>query len=251
VFRLSSYSYQLEWCGVAPQGQKCPGCKGNLTILRRILHLDLAKGNPKRTLWGSLARSVYKWYTEDYSTKPPIYGCPCDGGGCHSVTRTCPDASAACPVPFRSEWWRRMEVDDFQWVNIQKVVGLLGIEVVGPLGMEVVGPLGMGVVRPVSVRGHPSVSLLPLSSPTLHLFICICPLHLCTILKDHIHSRRLLATVRWLPRSRLINSRRLPAPSSVHTSTASDGLRTHWDRSTWCYGTLCHHMDSHIWEAWY
>jgi hypothetical protein len=25
-------------------------CKGNLTILRRILHLDLAKGNPKRTL---------------------------------------------------------------------------------------------------------------------------------------------------------------------------------------------------------
>jgi hypothetical protein len=25
-------------------------CKGNLTILRRILYLDLAKGNPKRTL---------------------------------------------------------------------------------------------------------------------------------------------------------------------------------------------------------
>jgi hypothetical protein len=25
----------------------CGGCKGNLTILRRILHLDLAKGNPK------------------------------------------------------------------------------------------------------------------------------------------------------------------------------------------------------------
>jgi hypothetical protein len=24
-----------------------PTCKGNLTILRRILHLDLAKGNPK------------------------------------------------------------------------------------------------------------------------------------------------------------------------------------------------------------
>jgi hypothetical protein len=31
----------LEWRGK---------CKGNLTILRRILHLDLAKGNPKRTL---------------------------------------------------------------------------------------------------------------------------------------------------------------------------------------------------------
>jgi hypothetical protein len=27
--------------------QSLPGCKGNLTVLRRILHLDLAKGNPK------------------------------------------------------------------------------------------------------------------------------------------------------------------------------------------------------------
>jgi hypothetical protein len=45
----------------------------------------------------------------------------------------------------------------------------------------------------VSVRGHPSVSLLPLSSPTLHLFICTPPHHLCTIFKDHTHSRRLLS----------------------------------------------------------
>jgi hypothetical protein len=29
-------------------GSKC--YKGNLTVLRRILYLDLAKGNPKRTL---------------------------------------------------------------------------------------------------------------------------------------------------------------------------------------------------------
>jgi hypothetical protein len=36
-----------------------------------------------------------------------------------------------------------------------------------------------------TVRGHPSISLLPLSSPTLHLFICIPPPHLCTIFKDH------------------------------------------------------------------
>jgi hypothetical protein len=43
------------------------------------------------------------------------------------------------------------------------------------------------------VRGHPSVSLLPLSSPTLHLFICTPPHHLCTIFKDHTHSRRLLS----------------------------------------------------------
>jgi hypothetical protein len=102
------------------------------------------------------------------------------------------------------------------------------------------------------VRGYLSVSLLPISSPTLHLFICIHPPHLCTILKDHIHSRRLVGlTVWWLPRSRLTNSWWLPTSPSTHTSTASDRLRTHWDRSAWCYGTLCHHVDSHIWETWY
>jgi hypothetical protein len=37
----------------------------------------------------------------------------------------------------------------------------------------------------VHVRGYPSISLLPLSSPTLHLFICTSPPHLCTISKDH------------------------------------------------------------------
>jgi hypothetical protein len=38
------------------------------------------------------------------------------------------------------------------------------------------------------VRGHLSISLLPLSSPTLLLFICIHPPHLCTILKGYNHS---------------------------------------------------------------
>jgi hypothetical protein len=71
------------------------------------------------------------------------------------------------------------------------------------------------------VRGHPSVSLLPLSSPTLHLFICIHPPHLCTILKDHIHSQRLLG----------LTVCRLPTSPSACTSTALDGLRMHWDRS--------------------
>jgi hypothetical protein len=32
----------------------------------------------------------------------------------HSVTWTCPDVSVARPVLFRSERWRRMEVDDYQ-----------------------------------------------------------------------------------------------------------------------------------------
>jgi hypothetical protein len=35
------------------------------------------------------------------------------------------------------------------------------------------------------VRGHLSVSLPPLSSPTLPLFICSPPPHLCTISRDH------------------------------------------------------------------
>jgi hypothetical protein len=64
-------------------------------------------------------------------------------------------------------------------------------ELVGELDMEramaesvVEGPATMQDEE-VGVRGHPSVSLLPLSSPTLHLFICIPPPHLCTIFKDH------------------------------------------------------------------
>jgi hypothetical protein len=104
----------------------------------------------------------------------------------------------------------------------------------------------------VTVRGHPSVSLLHTSSPTLQLCICIHPSHLCTIIKDYTHSRRLLGPmVRRLSRSRLTDSCRLPTSPSARTSTASEGLRTHWDRFAWCYSTLCHHMGSHIWEAWY
>jgi hypothetical protein len=41
------------------------------------------------------------------------------------------------------------------------------------------------MVKTVAVRGHPSVSLLPISSHTLHPFICIPLPHLCTIFKDH------------------------------------------------------------------
>jgi hypothetical protein len=102
------------------------------------------------------------------------------------------------------------------------------------------------------VRGHLSFSLLPLSSPTLYLFTCITPHHLYTIFKDHTHSRWLSGPrVRRLPRSRLTNSGRLPASPPDRTSIASDGLRPHWDESMWCYGTLHHHMDNPIWEAWY
>jgi hypothetical protein len=46
-----------------------------------------------------------------------------------------------------------------------------------------------------TVRGHPSVSLPPLSSTTLPLFICTPSHYLCTISRDYTYSRRLLH--RW------------------------------------------------------
>jgi hypothetical protein len=94
-----------------------------------------------------------------------------------------------------------------------------------------------------AVRGHPSVSLLPLSSPTLPLSICTPYTHLCIIPKDRTYSRRppsltgrrlprsRLTDSRRLPRSRLTDSQRLPVSPPARTSTASDGLRTHRDRS--------------------
>jgi hypothetical protein len=52
-----SLSYYPEFCMLRAETARTLGdwiyediCKGNLTNLRRILHLSLAKGNPKRTL---------------------------------------------------------------------------------------------------------------------------------------------------------------------------------------------------------
>jgi hypothetical protein len=39
-----------------------------------------------------------------------------------------------------------------------------------------------------AVRGHPSIFLPPLSSPTLPLFICTSSPHLCTIFRDYTYS---------------------------------------------------------------
>jgi hypothetical protein len=59
--------------------------------------------------------------------------------------------------------------------------GVAGLVVdMGTLGMVEGAGGDWGIVR-----GHPSISLLPLFSPTLHLFICIPLPHLCTIFKDH------------------------------------------------------------------
>jgi hypothetical protein len=81
-----------------------------------------------------------------------------------------------------------------------------------------------------SVRGHPSISLLPLSSPTFPLSICTPYPHLCIISKDRTYGRRPPGLmVQRLPRSRLTDSHRLPMSPPARTSTASDGLRMHWD----------------------
>jgi hypothetical protein len=37
-----------------------PGCKGNLTILRRILYLDLAKGNSKDPWLGQTTNDIQR-----------------------------------------------------------------------------------------------------------------------------------------------------------------------------------------------
>jgi hypothetical protein len=47
---LTLHSVTVETIGGAQFNPWGSQCKGNLTILKRILHLDLAKGNPKRTL---------------------------------------------------------------------------------------------------------------------------------------------------------------------------------------------------------
>jgi hypothetical protein len=98
----------------------------------------------------------------------------------------------------RHEWRGRQEVDDIQCVGFWKVISLRcgpwelvqrwggGIHMnKGRVGEDRGSKEIDGCPLTGNVRGHPSISLLPLSSPTLHLFICIPPPHLCTISKDH------------------------------------------------------------------
>jgi hypothetical protein len=88
----------------------------------------LVRGNPKRTLQGTLARSDYKVYTSDYSTKPPstkppITSLPRDSRGCHSVTRTYPNVSEARPMSLRYERRKVRDVDE--WRKARDVSGEL------------------------------------------------------------------------------------------------------------------------------
>jgi hypothetical protein len=45
-------------------------------------------------------------------TKPPINRYPLDGGGCRSVTQTCPNASESRLVLLKYERGRRLKVDN-------------------------------------------------------------------------------------------------------------------------------------------
>jgi hypothetical protein len=113
-----------------------------------------------------------------------------------------------------------------------------------------------------NVRGHLPVSLPSLSTPPLSYT----PLSSPTLTPAHMYtpplSVPLLGAKFSMPmtpgpqRHQLIDLSTttvvdfLPFPSAL-TSEASDELWTHWDRSTRYYSTLHHHVDTHIWEAWY
>jgi hypothetical protein len=89
------------------------------------------------------------------------------------------------------------------------------------------------------VRGHPSVSLPLLSSPTIPLIypcLYVCSPHLCTIPRDHTQR----------PATFVFQVQRLPVSFSACTLAASDKPWTHWDRSAWHYGTLRHHVDGRL-----
>jgi hypothetical protein len=92
------------------------------------------------------------------------------------------------------------------------------------------------------VRGHPSVSLPFLSSPTLPLFICISPTPLYHLQGPHPKPTTFVFKVRWLSGCWLTESRQHSISSSARTLAASDKPRTHWDMSTWHYGTLHYHI---------
>jgi hypothetical protein len=101
------------------------------------------------------------------------------------------------------------------------------------------------------VRGHPSVSLLPLSSPILPYSPLVYMYFHHHLQGPHSKADDLRTHSPTTLQKLTPGCRQLPASPPALTSTASDELRTHWDRSAWHYGTLHHHVDTHIWEAWY
>jgi hypothetical protein len=102
-----------------------------------------------------------------------------------------------------------------------------------------------------AVRGHLFVSLPPLSSPTLPLFICISHTPLYHLQGPHTKLMTFVFKVRQLSKYQLTESHWLSAPFPACTSTASDEPQMHWDMSMRHYSTLHCHVDGYLWEAWY
>jgi hypothetical protein len=86
-------------------------------------------------------------------------------------------------------------------------------------------------------------------SPPVHMYSLSSPLYHLQGL--HLKPTTSILTVQQLPRRRLTRSRWHPFSFTAGTWTAPHELGMHWDRSTWHYGTLHHHVDTHLWEAWW
>jgi hypothetical protein len=155
---------------------------------------------------------------------PPINRSPRDGGGCHSVTWACPNASWASPMLPSYEQRGRHEVDDNRWVNFWKVIRLSGLKVIGfrcgpwnwyrggegeyiwtRVEWERIGEVRKGTNVPLQTPGPTIIIDIPL--PPLLL-----PLELWTGF-GHIGTgpRGTMApsTITWMPTYRRLGTRRL------------------------------------------
>jgi hypothetical protein len=111
-------------------------------------------------------------------------------------------------LPERRKWYHAIELECEPSPGFHKVYSMTLTEQT-EMDAFIEEALATGCIRQSKspVRGHPSVSLLPLSSPTLPLSICTPYHHLCIISKDRTYSRRLSGPmVRRLPKSRLTDS---------------------------------------------
>jgi hypothetical protein len=104
-------------------------------------------------------------------------------------------------------------------------------------------------------RGCKGTSVHFLTSP---LFSYSSPVHMYSISSPLYHLQELHSKADDLRTHSLTTlqkstpgRRRLPDSPPAHTLAASDEPRTHWDRSVWHYSTLCRHVDTHSWEAWW
>jgi hypothetical protein len=108
------------------------------------------------------------------------------------------------------------------------------------------------VIHPHKCKGtsvHFLTSPILSYSPPVHMYSTSSPLYYLQGLHsktDNLRTHSPITLQKSTPRCRSLSA----SPPAL-TSTASDEPRTHRDRSAWHYGTLCHHVDTHLWEAWW